>query len=178
VRIILLDINHEVQWKDPSGHLHDILADLMGKRSVDLVAEEATGMPTTVAQRLACKLDKPWIEIDLSKADRKLLGIDVALENRKTFPLTSDAGSRTEYLPKEDGMREEEWLRRILRQSPGVVLCLCGYMHLGPFTEKLATKGCDVERVELAQQPWFQRLYGNYNVVEEDGKRWFEVRHH
>jgi hypothetical protein len=87
VKIILLGLNHDLQWRDPSGHLHQILADQVNDSKVDLIAEEAAGLPTTVAQRLAFKLDKPWIDIDLSKADRKLAGIDNALTERQTHPI-------------------------------------------------------------------------------------------
>ena len=87
MKIILLGLNHDVQWKDPTGHLREIIAEQINNSSVDLVAEEATSLPTTVAQRLACKLDKPWIEIDMSKTDRELAGIDDALTNRLTHPI-------------------------------------------------------------------------------------------
>lgn len=177
MKIILLGLNHDLQWKDPSGHLRQILDDQISNSSVDLVAEEATGLPTTVAQRLACKLDKPWIDIDMSKADRKLAGIDDALTDRRTHPIDpfEDIGSRCLYLPREDGIREEEWLSRILKQRAGVVLCLCGYMHVDPFTMKVEEKGCSVEHLKLSELPWFQELYGKYRIVGENGKRWCEM---
>jgi len=180
VRIILLGGDHELQWKDPTGHLRKLLVDLMNKSSVDLVAEESTGLPTTVAQRLACKLDKPWIEIDLSTAERKLIGIADALDKPRGFPIPpfDGKGFGIAYLPREDGIREEEWRRRILKQRADVVLCLCGYLHLDTFTRKLEEAGCHVEKLALTELPWFQELYGEYSIVEENGKRWSEVRLH
>jgi hypothetical protein len=137
-----------------------------------------TGLPTTVAQRLACKLNKPWIEIDMSRADRKLAGIDDALIDRQTDPIDpfQNIGSRYFYLPHEDGIREAEWLSRILKQRADVVLCLCGFIHLDPFTKKLKEKGCGVELVNLTERTWFQDLYGKYSIVEENGERWCEIR--
>jgi len=178
VKIILLGLNHEVQWEDPSGHLREILAAQINKSNVDLVAEEATGLPTTVAQRLACKLDKPWIDIDMSKADRKLAGIDDALADRQTHPIDpfENIGSCCLYLPHEDGIREAEWLSRILKRRASVVLCICGFMHVDPFTKKLEEKGCSVEQLKLTELPWFQDLYGKYSIVEENGQRWCEMR--
>jgi len=177
VKIILLGLNHDVQWRDPSGHLRQILADQINS-SVDLIAEEAAGLPTTVAQRLACKLDKPWIDIDLSKADRKLAGIDDALTYRQTHPIDpyENVGSCCLYLPHEDGVREEAWLSRILNQRASVVLCLFGFMHVDPFTRKLEKKGCSVERLKLTELSWFQDLYGTYTIVEKSGQRWCEMR--
>jgi hypothetical protein len=178
VKIILLGLNHEIQWMDPTGQLRQILADQISNSGVDLIAEEATGLPTTVAQRLACKLDKPWMDIDMSKADRKLAGIDEALTDRQTHPIDpyEDIGSRCLYLPEEDGVREEFWLSRILKQRAGVVMCLCGFMHIDPFAKRLEDKGCSVERLALTELAWFQDRYGKYLIVEENGKRWCEMR--
>jgi hypothetical protein len=176
VRIILLGGNHELQWKDPTGDLRQIIVDLVGSSSVDLVAEEATELPTTVAQRLACELDKPWIEIDLSRAERKLIGIADALDKPRDFPLPPFGKRfRAAYLPKEDGIREEEWRRRILKQRADVVLCLCGYSHLDPFTKKLEEAECQVEKLTLTELQWFKDLYGTYSIVEENGQRYCEV---
>jgi hypothetical protein len=178
MKIILLGLNHEVQWKDPSGHLRQILADEINNSSVDLVAEEAAGLPTTVAQRLAYKFDKPWIDIDMSRADRKLAGIDDALIARQTDPIDpfKNIGSRCLYLFQEDGIREEEWLLRMLKRRADVVLCLCGFMHVDPFTKKLEETGCSVKQLKLTELPWFQDLYCKYSIVEENGKRWCEMR--
>jgi hypothetical protein len=100
VTITLLSLNHEVQWKDPTGDLHRILGELFGNSQIDLIAEEAFGLPTTVAQRLACRLDKPWIEIDMSIADRKLAGIHDALMKRRSEPIDpfNNIGSLSLYL--------------------------------------------------------------------------------
>jgi hypothetical protein len=178
MRIILLGIDHDLQWKDHGGHLCQILVDLINDRAVELLAEESTGLPTTVAQRLAGKLEKPWIEIDMSEAEKKLAGIDEALANRETFqvpPLGSGIFG-VEYLPHEDAIREEEWLRRILQQGGEVVLCLCGYLHLDPFTKRLEEAGCHVEKLALTELSWFQALYGKYSIVEKNGERWCEVQ--
>jgi hypothetical protein len=178
VKITLLSLNHELQWKDPTGGLRRILSELLARPEIELVAEEACGLPTTVAQRLTYKLNKPWIEIDMSIPERKLAGIHQALMDRRSAPIDpfSNIGSLSLYLPKEDGIRETEWVTRILRQRVDGVVCLCGFLHIEPFTQKLGKFGCTVEHVNLVEQEWFRRLYGTYRIIEEDGKRWCEIR--
>jgi hypothetical protein len=179
VKIVLLGLNHDLQWKDPTGDLRKILEEQFTNLSVDLVAEEASGLPTTVAQRLACKYDKPWIDIDLSMADRKLAGIYDELLHRKCEPLdlAESVDCRHLYLLHEDGIRETEWVSRILRSRVDAVLCLCGFLHVDPFRQKLEERGCSVEHLKVAELAWFQNLYGKYSIVEENGNRWFEVQH-
>ncbi|HEY1676858.1 MAG TPA: hypothetical protein VGG04_04070 [Candidatus Sulfotelmatobacter sp.] len=180
MKVVLLGLNHELQWKDPTGDLRQILGHLISTRGVDLVAEEAAGLPTTVAQRLAFILDKPWIDIDMNKAERVLAGIHESLLARRPFPIdpcSGDTSTRCSYLPREDGIREEEWLRRILTKRADVVLCVCGFMHLDPFAKRLEEKGCSVEQVRLTELVWFQKHYGSYSIVEDDGKRWCEIRY-
>lgn len=80
-------------------------------------------------------------------------------------------------MPYEDGIRESEWLSRILRHRVNMVLCICGFMHLHPFAKKLKEKGCDIEQVNLTELTWFQSLYGQYTIIEENGQRWCEMRH-
>jgi hypothetical protein len=58
-----------------------------------------------------------------------------------------------------------------------VVLCVCGFMHVDPFTKKLEEKGCSVEQVKVTDSPWFQQLYGKFSIVEENGKRWCVIRY-
>ena len=179
MKIILLGSSHELQWKDFTGDLRKILKERLTDSDVCLVAEEASGLPTTVAQRLACKYDKPWINIDMSTADRKLAGIYDGLSQRKREPLgqADTVDYRILYLPREDGIREAEWVCQILRQRVEVVLCLCGFLHVDPFTKKLEQRGCSVEQLKVTEHAWFQNRYGKYRIVEENGNRWCEVRH-
>jgi hypothetical protein len=103
MKITLLSLNHDVQWKDPTGDLYRILSKLLANSQIDLIAEEAFGLPTTVAQRLACKLDKPWIQIDMSTVERKLAGIYEALIERRSEPIDpcKNIGSLSLYLPND-----------------------------------------------------------------------------
>lgn len=178
MRIILLGLNHALQWKDPTGDLQRILEGQLANASVALVAEEASGLPTTVAQHLAFAYDKPWLDIDMSTADRKLAGIYDALKQRRREPLglAENADYRCLYLP-EDEIREREWTSRLLKWRVDLALCLCGFMHVDPFTQKLEEGGCRVEQLRLTELTWFQDHYGKYSIVEENGNRWCEVRH-
>jgi hypothetical protein len=178
VKITLLSLNHELQWKDPTGDLHRILSELLATSTIDLIAEEAFGLPTTVAQRLACKLDKPWIQIDMSIAERKLAGIYDGLRARKhkIDPFGIVPGESEQYLPREDRIRETEWVERITAKPVETVLCLCGFLHVEPFADKLKAKGCDVEHLNLTEQEWFRKLYRTYKIAEESGERWCEIQ--
>jgi hypothetical protein len=73
-------------------------------------------------------------------------------------------------------MRETEWVRRILSRSIDVVLCLCGRIHVEPFTLKMKAKGCDIAHLDLTAQGWFRGLYGIYCIVEKSGERYLESR--
>jgi hypothetical protein len=52
-KITLLALGHRVQWEDPTGDLHNLLLELATNSKIDLIAEEADKLPTTVGQRLA-----------------------------------------------------------------------------------------------------------------------------
>jgi hypothetical protein len=177
MKVILLGLNHELQWKDPTGDLRKLLDQQLKNSSIGLVAEEARSLPTTVAQRLASQYDKPWMDMDLSSADLKLAGIYDELQNRRYLPIDPSvcSGRRDEYLPNADGIRETEWVRRILLLRIDVVLCLCGFLHVDPFKQKLEEKGCSVEYLDVITTPWFKQDYGTYRIVEENGTRWCEI---
>lgn len=179
MKIALIGLDHTVQWKDSSGDLKKFLGQHFENSCIGLVAEEARGLPTTVAQRLACKHDKPWMDIDLSSADLKLAGIYDELQNRRREPIdpAESPDYLLEYLPNADGIRETEWVRRILQRRADFVLCLCGYLHVDPFTQKLEEQGCGVEHLNVVNLPWFKQIYGTYSIVQKDATRWCEIRH-
>jgi len=81
------------------------------------------------------------------------------------------------YLPEEDGIREEEWLRRITRTQVDSVVCLCGFLHVSTFAKRLEEKGCLVKYLKVTESEWFKARYGKYQIVERDGKRWCEIRY-
>lgn len=179
MKIMLLGLNHELQWKDSTGDLKKFLDQQFKNSGIDLVAEEAKSLPTTVAQRLTWMYDIPWMDIDLSSADLKLAGIYDELQNRRREPIdpTESLDYLLEYLPNADGIRETEWVRRILSKRVDVALCLCGFLHVDPFTQKLEEQGCGVEHLDLVNMAWFKQIYGTYRIVEDGNGRWCEVRH-
>jgi len=179
MKIMLLGLHHELQWKDPTGDLKRLLDQQYKSSIIGLVAEEARGLPTTVAQRLASQYDKPWMDIDLSSADLKLSGIYDELQKRRREPIdpTESLDYLLEYLPNADGIRETEWVRRILLRRVDVVLCLCGFLHVDPFTKKLEEQGCSVEHLDVVNTAWFKQIYGTYRIVEKYGTRWCEIKH-
>jgi hypothetical protein len=177
--VTIIGLNHELQWKDATGDLQRLLADRIANTSVDLIVEEASGLPTTVAQRLALGQNKPWMNMDLDKAERILAGIKEELDKRPFEPIdpSANAGGRYQYLPRADGIRETEWVRRILRLRVKALICLCGFIHVGPFTKKLEENGYNVEQLNVSELEWFKNQFGTYQIVEEDGRRWCEIRH-
>jgi hypothetical protein len=179
MKIILLGLNHELQWRDPTGGLKRLLGQQFQSSCIGLVAEEARGLPTTVAQRLASQYEKPWMDIDLSSADLKLAGIYDELQNRRREPIdpTESRDYLLEYLPNADGIRETEWVRRILLRRVEVVLCLCGFLHVDPFAKKLEEQRYSVERLDVVNSAWFKEIYGTYRIVEKDDARWCEIKH-
>jgi hypothetical protein len=177
--VTIIGLNHELQWKDATGDLQRLLTERIENTSVDLIVEEASGLPTTVAQRLALGQNKPWLNMDLNKAERILAGIKEELDERPFVPLDpyANAGCRYQYLPRADGIRETEWVTRILRLRVNALICLCGFLHVGPLTKKLEENGCNVEQLNVSELEWFKNQFGTYQIVEEDGRRWCEVRY-
>jgi hypothetical protein len=179
--VILVGVDHDVQWRDPTGNLQTLLADLIGKSRVDLIAEEAYRLPTTVAQRLACRLGKPWIDVDMNEEQRRREGIYEEAKKNSVCPLIEDGqmvGVMGRYLEHVEQIRENYWVSRILAQKVGSALVVCGSLHVGPFAIKLRQRGCSVQEVEVWKCDWYIRHFGAFTITEnERGERLFELRH-
>lgn len=176
MKVTLIGLNHEVQWKDPTGHLRQTLSDLLTSSEIDLIAEEASGLPTTVGQRLSCKLNKPWIDMDMTRAERIEAGIG---ESVQRWGVIEEGDKLIEvfwYIPEFDDVREKHWLNRLLKCGVQTALCLCGVLHVATFKIKLEACGSTVEVLKLHDQEWFIAQYGNYCTVEQNGNRRCEIR--
>jgi len=180
MKITITGLNHEVQWKDvPGRRLQTEIEKFLKNSPVELIAEEAYRLPTTVGQRLAYKYDIPWLEVDMHYAERKEHGIDDG--KRKQGPRLNDKMESTGksycyFCPEIDEVREKHWMARLERNgSVGSVLFICGLLHVNSLKEKWEYLGHIVERWNLHDTDWFRAVYGTYTIMEQDGERWCEV---
>ena len=176
--VTLLGLAHRVQWEDQTGDLQALLERLVEESHVELIAEEANKLPTTIGFRLACRINKPWIDIDMDDAEALRAGIYEELNRRPQGPLPKDGGTMVttiEYLPHADGVRETYWVKRLMQHRVSSALVLCGLLHLSPFSAKLREKGCVVTELNLCDLDWYKKAFGVWRVVEEAGRRSCEL---
>lgn len=180
MNLTVLGLDHDLQWRDPNGDLQKLLYGLLWKSSVELIAEEAYKLPTTVGQRLALQLGKPWLDIDMNDAERERAGIYEESVKGGAAPLFEKGeivGVTGEYLTHVEEIREKHWVSQILRHKVGSAVVLCGSLHLSPLAKKLRLMGCNVDEVEVWKFDWYRSQFGAFEVFEEpEGRRWFELR--
>jgi hypothetical protein len=178
-RVVLIGVGHGVQQRDHQGKLEGLLAERIGAASCDLIAEEATDLPTTVAQRVACRAGVPWVNMDMDRRERVLFGIHHELERRPFERILDGAGGYVEsYLPYADTIREIHWVAEIAKRNVRGVIALCGVLHLPSFSARLAGGEWEVEQLDLSVLDWYVRAFGQSKVVvDDDGTRRCEMRH-
>jgi len=179
MKLTILGLGHEVQWKDPTGDLETMLSELLRKSPVELIAEEAYKLPTTVGQRLACRLNTPWLQVDMNEEQRRKEGIFEALEKRPGFPKILCADTPYEYhecyLPYEDDARERYWVSRLIAQGVSCALVLCAPLHLDPLAQKLGSRGCTLQLIKVWERDWYSVQFGRSEIFEKDGQRCYGV---
>jgi len=177
LKVILIGLDHRTQWEDRTGDLRALLARIVGECGVELIAEEAYKLPTTIGFRLACRTNIPWIDIDMTDAETQEAGIREELTGRPHGPLLKGDGKMVDtvgYLPHADALREEHWTKKVIQYRVSSSLSLCGLLHLGPFAAKLRSRGCTVNELNVCDQDWYKQAFGSCQVVEENGRRWCE----
>lgn len=178
-RITVVGLHHKLQWRDTgSGDLESLLSKLLEREpTVELIAEEANKLPTTVAQRLACRLNKPWKNVDMDEMERQRDGIYEELQSRGSEPLMDDDDGYTQcYLTNADEIREQFWLSKIISYRVDQVLFLCGLLHLGTVAAKFRSRHWTVEEIDVCGCEWYRSKFGTLTIVEKDGRRWCECR--
>jgi hypothetical protein len=109
------------------------LRDLIGLHSVDLVAEEATGVPdTTYAQELIkaeFKSQVSWKNVDLSAKERERV------------PDINPCGIGTLVDFDLHTLREWVWVIRTSEAMKGSALLICGWAHTFSVAEKFQCVG-------------------------------------
>jgi hypothetical protein len=181
MRVLILGVDHDLQCKDPTGNFLRVLQERLRDSDVELIAEEATKLPTTVGQRLACRINVPWLNMDMDDAERKEAGIFDELNGRWFGPLMGDddpdGSYASGYLPRADGLREEYWVSRVARQKVMSAIMVCGFMHLSPLAKKLRNCGCSVEELNVCGLDWYIANTGRWTLIEGvNGQRHSEFR--
>jgi hypothetical protein len=172
-------VHHKLQWRDTdAGHLESILAKILeGDPTIELIAEEANKLPTTVGQRIAFRFNKPWANVDMDEMERQRRGIYDDLQSRGGGPLDDDSdGCKEYYLPEADRIREEFWLSKINGYRLDRVVFLCGLLHLSTAAARFRDRGWMVEEINACSSQWHVERFGTLTIVEENGYRWCECR--
>jgi len=172
--VTIIGLDHRVQWKDPTGELQMLLEGLVRQSRVDLIAEEAYKLPTTVGFRLACRANLPWVDVDMNDTERLESRINDELKNRPQRPLFDGKKVAVSYLPHADAIREAYWVNRLMQHNVSSPLVICDLLHLSPFASKLRNKGCTVKEQNVCDEDWNKNRFGPRKVVEENGERWCE----
>jgi hypothetical protein len=143
MEMIVLGIDHALQAHDQP--LEELVAGLVKRNHVTMIAEENRIFYDTIARRVAESLAVAWVQMDMSTEDRMKAGILNKLSNRmqvRGYDANDLPIQAIRYAPVEDGIREEFWLDRIESATPsGTVLVICGPLHCRPFSEKAARRG-------------------------------------
>lgn len=178
-KLTVVAVDHKLQWKDTDpGHLESLLSKVLDdEKDVELIAEEATKLPTTVAQRLACRRNVPWQNVDMDALERQKAGICDELLFRGGGPLMDDDGGDKEcYLPNADEIREKYWFSAISNYRVDRVVLVCGLLHLAAVSERFRSRSWSVEEINVCGLQWYVERFGTLTIVEENGRRWCERR--
>jgi hypothetical protein len=178
-KLTIIAVDHKLQWRDTDeGHLKSLISKILDDdMAIDLIAEEANKLPTTVAQRLACRGNVPWRNVDMDATERQRAGICDELLSRSGGPLLDDdEGYKECYLPNADEIRERYWFSTINTYRIDRVVLLCGLLHLATVAEKFRSRGWIVEEINACGLRWYVERFGTLTIVQEDGSRCCECR--
>lgn len=120
----------------------------------------------TVGRLVADERSVRWMNIDIPDRVREKLGILHDLNRRKRTPdnhdhLVSEIQEHV-YFPRADCMREQRWLRRIMKYKlHSSVLVLCGFIHVKPFAVKLLGASYSVLIASLCDYQWYRAKTGD-----------------
>ena len=138
-KICILGTHHAYQMEAPRKKYLSTLTELISLHTVDLVAEEASGVSSTYALRLVDKF-KGKIVPDISWAN-----VDLTGEERTGVPDSNPYGLGTLVDFDFQAVREWTWVIRTLKRMKNSALLICGFAHMLSVAEKFRWVGCDVE---------------------------------
>jgi hypothetical protein len=132
-KICIVGTPHAHQLKiKRRGYLQNVES-LIQIHSVDLVAEEASGVTSTYAKEIADGANVAWMNVDLTS------------EERKHVPDLNPDGIGTQIDFDLHWLREWVWVIRTAKAMKKSALLICGYAHTTGTAEKFWSLGFDVE---------------------------------
>jgi hypothetical protein len=136
-KICILGTHHAYQYQAPRFRYLQNVKDLVEIHSVDLVAEEATGMPdTSYAHRLITS-------VFASRITWK--NVDLTVEERKIVPDINPMGLGTLQDFDLHTLREWVWVIRTSKAMKDSALLICGLAHTLSVADKFQMAGFAVE---------------------------------
>jgi hypothetical protein len=136
-KICILGTHHAYQYEAPRQAYLQNLKDLIAIHSVDLVAEEATGVPNaTYAQELITGEFGSHISWK---------NVDLTAEERTKIPDINPRGLGTLVDFDLHTLREWVWVIRTSQAMKDSALLICGFCHTFSVAEKFQWSGFDAE---------------------------------
>jgi hypothetical protein len=134
-KVCILGVHHFYQYKVVRPRYLQEIKNFIEMHGVDLVAEEASGLPTTYAQVLVEKQfpGVAWANVDLTT------------EEREGLPDINHEGIGTLIDFDFNMVRERAWVDRTSRAIKNSALLVCGYCHVFSVAEKFRAAGFEVE---------------------------------
>jgi hypothetical protein len=138
-KICILGTLHDYQYKVVRDTYLQTVNDLITIHEVDLVAEEASGVPNTYA--------KQWVETCRNKLNRDIQwkNVDLTREERKELPDVNPYGIGTLVDLDFQITRERAWIARTSQEMKESALLICGWVHTLSVAEKFRSSGFVVE---------------------------------
>lgn len=152
LNFVVVGTDHRFQEKGPE--LEAILRSLARSRfiaSLSAFAEEYSEQIgiESLAQKLAKELEIRWFNIDMTTQERSEAGILEAQSNRPGM-----FQPNVTYRIPSDDIREDAWVEKLVRNTFGTTIVVCGYLHCESLARKLRAKGYTVDqRVFLETVP-------------------------
>ena len=132
-RICIFGTHHAYQYMTRRRkYLRNVEA-LIQIHSVDLVAEEASGLTTSYASAIADEAKVLWKNVDLTPDERKLV------------PDLNPLGIGTQIDIDLHSLREWVWVIRTTKAMNQSALLICGFAHTTGTAAKFQSVGFDVE---------------------------------
>jgi hypothetical protein len=130
--ICIFGTHHTYQYKTKRRGYFQNVKSLIRIHSVDLVAEEATGV-TTYAEAIADEAKVLWKNVDLTS------------EERRHVPDLNPLGIGTQIDFDLHSLREWVWVIRTAKTMKHSALLICGFAHTTGVAGKFLSVGFDVE---------------------------------
>lgn len=136
-KVCIFGVHHLYQFYSPRKKYLNEIRNLIEIHSVDLVAEEATGVSSTYVQQ---ELLKPEFA---SKVSWK--NIDLSRNERKKIPDINEMGVGTLVDFEHHDLREWIWVVRTSAAMKDSALLICGMVHVFSVAAKFQSVGFEVE---------------------------------